>query len=78
MERMTRRVRQTRMMDPRPPRGPRGLLATFGVLGSGLLFVQLGGPFWRPWILALAPPLGVRTTGRSFFYHGLFSMITAR
>jgi hypothetical protein len=43
MERMTRRVRQTRMMDPRPPRGLRGLLATFGVLGSGLLFAALAG-----------------------------------
>ena len=40
MERMTRRVRQTRMMDPRPPRG---LLGTFGVLGSGLLFAALAG-----------------------------------
>ena len=40
MERMTRRVRQKRMMDPRPPRG---LLGTFGVLGSGLLFAALAG-----------------------------------
>ena len=40
MERMTRRVRQTRMMDPRPPCG---LLGTFGVLGSGLLFAALAG-----------------------------------
>src|SRR6516225_1394995 len=40
MERMTRRVRQTRMMERRPPRG---LLGTFGVLGSGLLFAALAG-----------------------------------
>ena len=40
MERMTRRVRQTRMMDPRPPCG---LLGTFGVLGSGLLLAALAG-----------------------------------
>jgi hypothetical protein len=40
MERMTRRVRQTRMMDPRPLRGLAGLL---GFLGTGLLFTALAG-----------------------------------
>jgi hypothetical protein len=46
MERMTRRVRQTRMMDQRPLRGPAGffgLLGVLGVLGTGLLVVALSG-----------------------------------
>ncbi len=45
------------------------------VAETGMLFVQLGFPYWRPWLLVLRPPLNIRTTGRSFFYHGLFSMI---
>jgi hypothetical protein len=40
MERMTRRVRQTRMMDPRSLRRRVGLL---GVLGTGLVFAALAG-----------------------------------
>jgi len=42
---------------------------------TGLLFVQLGFPYWRPWVLALTPPFSFRTTGTSYFYHGMFSMI---
>jgi hypothetical protein len=45
------------------------------VAETGLLFVQLGFPYWRPWVELLTPPLGIRTTGRSYFYHGLFSVI---
>ena len=55
MERMARRVRQTRMMDPRPlgglarlPRllgspGPLGSPGLLGLLGTGLLFAALAG-----------------------------------
>jgi len=55
MERMTRRVRQTRMMDPRPLRGlarlrgfaglpgSPGLLGLLGFLGAGLLLAALAG-----------------------------------
>jgi hypothetical protein len=45
------------------------------VAETGLLFVQLGFPYWRPWIEMIKSPLAIRTTGRSFFYHGLFSMV---
>jgi hypothetical protein len=45
------------------------------VAESGLLFIQLGFPYWRPWIEMLSPPMNIRTTARSFFYHGWFSMI---
>jgi hypothetical protein len=40
MERMARRVRQTRMMDQRPLRGRAGFL---GILGAGLLFAAVSG-----------------------------------
>ena len=40
MERMARRVRQTRMMDQRPLRGRVGIL---GILGTGLLFATVSG-----------------------------------
>ena len=40
MERMARRVRQTRMMDQRPLRGRAGFL---GILGTGLLFAAVSG-----------------------------------
>ena len=40
MERMTRRVRQTRMMDPRSLRRRAGIL---GVLGTGLVLAMLAG-----------------------------------
>lgn len=46
MERMTRRVRQTRMMDPRPLRGLArlpGFVGFPGFLGAGLLFAALAG-----------------------------------
>jgi uncharacterized membrane protein YidH (DUF202 family) len=52
------------------------MLVTARVIAeTGLLFLQLGFPYSRPWILAMTPPLGLRTTGRSFFFHGLLSMI---
>jgi uncharacterized protein YceK len=40
MERMARRVRQTRMMEQRPLRGRAGFL---GILGAGLLFAAVSG-----------------------------------
>jgi hypothetical protein len=43
MERMPRRVRQTRMMDQRPVRGRAGLLGILGMLGTGLLFAAVSG-----------------------------------
>jgi hypothetical protein len=45
------------------------------VAETGLLFVQLGFPYWRPWVLGITPPLNVRTSIKTFFYHGMFSMI---
>jgi hypothetical protein len=42
---------------------------------TGLLFVQVGFPYWRPWVELMTPPIGIRTTPRSFFYHGWFSII---
>ncbi len=45
------------------------------VAETGLLFVQLGFPYWRPWVLGITPPLNIRTSIKTFFYHGLFSMI---
>jgi len=42
---------------------------------TGLLFVQIGFPYWRPWVELLTPPLNIRTTAKTFFYHGLFSMV---
>ena len=43
MERMARRVRQTRMMDQRPLRGRAGFLGILGILGTGLLFAAVSG-----------------------------------
>ena len=43
MERMARRVRQTRMMDQRPLRGRAGFLGILGILGAGLLFAAVSG-----------------------------------
>ena len=43
MERMARRVRQTRMMDQRPLRGRAGFLEILGILGTGLLFAAVSG-----------------------------------
>jgi hypothetical protein len=46
MERMARRVRQTRMMDRRPLRGRAGFLGIpgiLGILGTGLLFAAVSG-----------------------------------
>jgi hypothetical protein len=43
MERMARRVRQTRMMDQRPARRRAGLLPILGILGTGLLFAAVSG-----------------------------------
>jgi hypothetical protein len=43
MERVTRRVRQTRVMDPCPLRGPARLRRLPGLLGSGMLLAALAG-----------------------------------
>lgn len=43
MERMARRVRQTRMMDQRPLRGRAGFLGILGIVGTGLLFAAVSG-----------------------------------
>jgi hypothetical protein len=43
MERMARRVRQTRMMDQRPLRGRIGFLGLLGILGTGLVFAAVSG-----------------------------------
>ena len=43
MERMARRLRQTRMMDQRPLRGRAGFLGILGILGTGLLFAAVSG-----------------------------------
>ena len=43
MERMARRVRQTRMMDQRPARRRAGFLPILGILGTGLLFAAVSG-----------------------------------
>jgi hypothetical protein len=43
MERMDRRVRQTRMMDQHPLRRRAGFLPILGILGTGLLFAAVSG-----------------------------------
>jgi hypothetical protein len=43
MERMARRVRQTRMMDQRPLRRRARLLGILGIVGTGLLFAAVSG-----------------------------------
>jgi hypothetical protein len=43
MERMARRVRQTRMMDQRPLRGRARFLGILGILGTGLLLAAVSG-----------------------------------
>ena len=43
MERMARRVRQSRMMDQRSLRGRAGFLGLLGILGTGLLFAAVSG-----------------------------------
>jgi hypothetical protein len=43
MERMTRWVRQTRMMDQRPLRGRPGFLGILAIMGTGLLFAAVSG-----------------------------------
>lgn len=50
------------------------------VAETGLVFIQIGVPLWRPWVFALnelPQSLATRTTLRSYFYSGMFtSMFT--